>query len=73
MPAFDSFAGLLSDDPETVQWAVTAFGILFVPYVLFSFNTVTDSVFYGMGLTRYMAYQSILTNGLSILLPSYCM
>ena len=62
-PAFDSFAGLLSDDPETVQWAVTAFGILFVPYVLFSFNTVTDSVFYGMGLTKYMAYQSILTNG----------
>ena len=62
-PMFRGFAGLLSDDPETVRWAVTAFGILFVPYVLFSFNAVTDSVFYGIGLTKYMAYQSILTNG----------
>ena len=62
-PMFRGFAGLLSDDAETVQWAVTAFGILFVPYVLFSFNTVMDSVFYGLGLTKYLAYQSILTNG----------
>ena len=63
VPMFEGFASLLSDDPETVGWAVTAFGILFVPYVLFSFNTVTDGVFYGTGLTKYMAYQSILTNG----------
>ncbi len=62
-PAFPSFAGFLSGDQESVGWAVTAFGILFVPYVLFSFNTVMDSVFYGIGQTRYMAYQSILTNG----------
>ena len=63
VPLFRDFAGLLTDDAETVEWAVTAFGILFVPYVLFSFNTVMDSVFYGMGLTKYLAYQSILTNG----------
>ena len=62
-PLFRGFAGLLSDDPATIDWAVTAFGILFVPYVLFSFNAVTDSVFYGTGLTKFMAYQSILTNG----------
>ncbi|MXZ92095.1 MAG: hypothetical protein F4W95_01110 [Chloroflexi bacterium] len=62
-PAFPTFAGLLTDDPATVGWAITAFGILFVPYVLFSFNTVIDSVFYGLGKTQYMAYQSILTNG----------
>ena len=62
-PAFPVFAGLLTDDPATVGWAVTAFGILFVPYVLFSFNTVTDAVFYGLGKTQYMAYQSLLTNG----------
>ena len=42
---------------------MTAFSILFVPYVLFSFNTVIDSVFYGLGKTQYMAYQSVLTNG----------
>ena len=46
-----------------MRWAVTAFGILFVPYVLLSFNTVTDSVFYGIGKTKYLAYQSLLTNG----------
>ncbi len=62
-PMFRGFASLLNNDIETIEWAVTAFGILFVPYVLFSFNTVTDSVFYGIGLTKYMAYQSILTNG----------
>ena len=62
-PAFPTFAGMLTDDPATVGLAVTAFGILFVPYVLFSFNTVIDSVFYGLGKTHYMAYQSVLTNG----------
>ena len=62
-PIFPKFAGMLTDDPATVGWAVTAFGILFVPYVLFSFNTVIDSVFYGLGKTQYLAYQSILTNG----------
>jgi len=63
VPLFPSFAGVISDDEETVQWAVTAFGILFAPYVIFSFNTVIDGVFYGLGLTKYMAYQSIITNG----------
>ena len=63
VPAFKGAAGVLTHDAETVKWAVTAFGILFVPYVLFSFNTVMDSVFYGIGLTKYLAYQSILTNG----------
>ena len=62
-PAFPTFAGMLSDNPATVGWAITAFGILFVPYVLFAFNTVTDSVFYGLGKTHYMAWQSLLTNG----------
>ena len=62
-PAFPSFAGALTDDEDTVRWAVTAFGILFVPYVLFSFNTVIDSIFYGIGKTKYLAYQAILTNG----------
>ena len=63
VPAFPSFADALTNDEETVRWAVTAFGILFVPYVLFSFNTVIDSVFYGIGKTQYLAYQSLLTNG----------
>jgi Na+-driven multidrug efflux pump len=63
MPGFEGFAGLLSSDAATVQYAVTAFGILFVPYVLFSFNTMMDAFFYGTGRTEYLAYQSIITNG----------
>ena len=70
VPAFPSIASFLSDDPETIEWAGTAFGILFVPYVLFSFNTVIDSVFYGIGQTKYLAYQSLLTNG-SIYLAAF--
>ena len=63
VPGFEGFAGRLSSDAATVRYAVTAFGILFVPYVLFSFNTVTDAFFYGTGRTEYLAYQSIITNG----------
>ena len=63
VPAFPAFAHFLNDDPNTVGWAVISFGILFVPYVLLSFNTVIDSVFYGLGLTKYLAYQAVLTNG----------
>ena len=62
-PALPSFAGVLSSDDESIKWAITTFGILFVPYVLFSFNAVTDSVFYGIGRTKYLAYQAFLTNG----------
>ena len=62
-PTLPSFAGVLSSDEDSIKWAVTTFGILFVPYVLFSFNAVTDSVFYGIGRTKYLAYQALLTNG----------
>ena len=60
---FPDIAGSLTGSADTLRLAVVAFGILLVPYVLFSFNTVTDSVFYGIGRTRYMAFQSIITNG----------
>ena len=60
---FGDIAGSLTGDAETLRLAIVAFGILLVPYVLFSFNTVTDSVFYGIGRTRYMALQSVITNG----------
>ncbi len=63
VPLFPAAARAITDDETTLRWAITAFGILFVPYVLFSFNTVIDSVFYGIGKTKYLAYQAILTNG----------
>ena len=34
-----------------------------MPYVLLSFNVVLDSFFYGIGRTKYLAYQSFITNG----------
>ncbi len=37
--------------------------ILIIPYMLLALNLVTDSIFYGVGKTRYMAYQAIITNG----------
>ncbi|MCL2598601.1 MAG: multidrug transporter [Firmicutes bacterium] len=33
-------------------------------YILFAFNNVIDSVFYGLGKPKYMLYQSIVVNGL---------
>lgn len=63
VPFWGAAARALNPDEATVAYATTAFVILFIPYVLFSFNTVTDSMFYGLGKTQYMAYQSIVTNG----------
>lgn len=63
VPFWEMVAKALNPDEATVAYATTAFAVLFIPYVLFSFNTVTDSLFYGLGKTRYMAYQSIITNG----------
>ena len=60
---FGDIAGSMTDDMETLRFALVAFGILLFPYVMFAFNTVTDSVFYGMGRTVYMAIQSAATNG----------
>lgn len=63
VPGFAGFANLLSSDSESVRYAVTAFGILFIPYVLLSFNIVMDAFFYGTGKTHYLAYQALITNG----------
>ena len=60
---FGDIAGSMTTDAETLRFALLAFGILLFPYVMFAFNTVTDSVFYGMGRTVYMAIQSAVTNG----------
>ena len=62
-PFWGTAARALNSDETTLTYAKTAFSILLVPYMLFSFNTVTDSLFYGLGKTRYVAYQSIVTNG----------
>ena len=63
LPFWQGFAGLLNKNGQVVQFSLDAMAILIVPYMLFALNTVTDSIFYGLGKTRYMAYQSIITNG----------
>jgi len=63
LPFWQSFAAFLNPDSETVGYSVGALAILFVPYALLAFNLITDSIFYGVGKTQYMAYQSIITNG----------
>ena len=63
LPFWGNFAGLLNSNSEVVNLSVKAMFLLIVPYVLFALNTVTDSIFYGVGKTKYQAYQAIITNG----------
>jgi len=63
VPLWRSFAAFLNPNEAIVAFSVRTVTLLFVPYVILSLNLVTDSVFYGLGRTRYMAYQSIIVNG----------
>ena len=63
LPLWRSFAGFLNSNGEIVSRSVEAMAILIVPYMLLALNLITDSIFYGVGKTRYMAYQAIITNG----------
>ena len=63
VPFWKPFAGFLNSNQSFVDYSAQAFVILLVPYMLLALNLVTDSIFYGLGRTKYMAYQSIITNG----------
>jgi Na+-driven multidrug efflux pump len=63
LPFWGAFAGILNSNTEVVNLSQKAMGLLIIPYILFALNTVTDSIFYGVGKTKYQAYQAILTNG----------
>jgi Na+-driven multidrug efflux pump len=63
LPFWRSAAGFLNANNEFVNLSVQAMSILIVPYILLALNLVTDSIFYGVGKTRYMAFQAIITNG----------
>ena len=63
LPFWRSFAGFLNSNIEVVNLSVQAMSILIVPYILLALNLITDSIFYGVGKTKYMAYQAIITNG----------
>jgi Na+-driven multidrug efflux pump len=61
IPIWDSFmSGVMNiGDYEKVIGLVL---ILLPFYILYSYNTLMDSVFYGKGRTELLAYQSIITN-----------
>jgi len=63
LPFWRDVAGFLNSNIEVVDLSTKAMSILIVPYILLALNLVTDSIFYGVGKTRYMAYQAIITNG----------
>ena len=63
VPFWRPFAQFLNPNVAYVEQSVQALTILFVPYMLLALNLITDSIFYGTGKTKYMAYQSVITNG----------
>ena len=63
VPFWGAVATFLNPNDVLVANSVKALSVLLVPYILLALNLVTDSIFYGLGRTKYMAYQSIITNG----------
>jgi Na+-driven multidrug efflux pump len=63
LPFWGKVAGLLNSNEAVVNYSIKAMQLLIIPYILLALNTVTDSIFYGVGKTQYQAYQAILTNG----------
>ena len=61
IPLWDTFVSeiLNASDYEKIVGLVL---ILLPFYILFSYNTLMDSVFYGRGRTELLAIQSIITN-----------
>jgi Na+-driven multidrug efflux pump len=61
IPLWDSFMSGVMNVPDYEK--VTGLVLILLPfYILFSYNTLMDSVFYGKGRTELLAYQSIITN-----------
>ncbi|HSW57335.1 MAG TPA: hypothetical protein VLH15_02945, partial [Dehalococcoidales bacterium] len=63
LPLWRSFAGVLNPNVEVVDISVQAMSLLIVPYMLFVLNHTTDAIFFGLGKTKYVAFQNVITNG----------
>ncbi len=63
LPFWGTVTAFLNSNSEVVNLSNKAMGLLIIPYILLALNLVTDSIFYGVGKTQYMAYQAIITNG----------
>ena len=64
LPFWRGFAGVLNSNSEMVNVSYQTMTLLIAPYMLFALNNTTDAIFYGLGKTKYVAYQNVITNGL---------
>lgn len=62
LPFLDNILSFFNKDEELSTFGKKAFIILFIPYGIMGINMIIDSVFYGLGKTKYLAFQSIITN-----------
>jgi Na+-driven multidrug efflux pump len=62
LPLWQGFAGILNANSKVVGVSVQVMTLLILPYMLFALNNTTDAIFYGLGKTRYIAYQNVITN-----------
>ena len=70
LPFISALFMWFNPDLGIVEFAKQSFLILFAPYCLLSLNMIMDGVFYGLGKTKYLAFQSLTVN-LSIYLAAY--
>lgn len=52
-----------NNDSDILNFAQKSYLLLLPPYILLALNMIIDSLFYGVGKTKYMALQAIYTNG----------
>jgi Na+-driven multidrug efflux pump len=64
LPLWRGFAGILNANSEVVDISVQVMTLLIGPYMLFALNNTTDAIFYGLGKTKFIAYQNVITNAL---------
>ncbi len=62
MPMVSPALLFFSNDPDLINNAHQAVQMLVLPYMLLALNILADSLFIGLGKTKYLALQSIYTN-----------
>lgn len=63
---------LFSQDKGILSTAEIALEWLILPYGLMAINLVVDSLFYGLGKTKYLTWQALITNGTVYLIGFLC-
>lgn len=64
LPFLHSILSFFTSDPQIITFGRQAIYYLFPAYLILATTLLIDSLFIGLGQTRYLAYKSILTNTL---------